>query len=85
MARSVNLSANQLKVGDKLVRRSDHLRREDETVEIVAKHTNGRVTFEIKRGFRTERITPQQLCADGYSYVIRDGKELDQTFFCKYW
>lgn len=77
------LSPRQIKPGDRLIRKDDHLQREDADAEVIAK-TNCAPTCFILRGYFTRWETARSLCAQGYTEVEREGQVIG-TFFVKYW
>jgi len=77
------LSPNQIKVGDKLIIRNDHIGRPDSTVEVTLKEIRGKTWFGLK-GYWRDGDYATSLCAQGYRIVERNGREVG-TFFTRYW
>lgn len=79
----MTLSPNQIKVGDVLIRREDHLGRPDDRLTVIAKETYGTTQYRLK-GYWRDKETAKSLCAKGYRIVERDNREIG-TFFTRYW
>ena len=80
-----NLSPSQIKVGDILIRRDDHLQRPNHSVTVLEKRTSsGTTEYRLAHYFR-DWETARALCAQGYRIVDRNGTELPEHFFTRYW
>ena len=75
------LGASNIKIGDVLVRESDHLGRYDHKVIVVGKRLNPAV-YDLKGYWRKDE-TAKSLSAQGYRIVERNGNRY--PFFVRYW